>query len=140
MAATDVEFEQGAGSPEQLPQGATQELNAALPTSTASEPVSEAEAAAGAAGAAAPVEEVPIEPALPQDYDPVWAPETEEDDFIAGPTLSPEEPQSVGAGRRQPLSAQVRRSLPLLQQMAAEPGASPQLRALVSLMLREAQR
>jgi len=31
MAATDMEFEQNAGTPDQLPQGAASDLNAALP-------------------------------------------------------------------------------------------------------------
>src|SRR3990170_3392366 len=133
MAATDATFEQSAGTPEQLPQGAATELNEALPTATPGEPESSAEEAAAEV-------EVPVEPALPQDFDPMFAPETEEDDFIAGPTLSPDEPQTVGAVRRAPLSPRVRRSLPLLQQLAAEPDSSPQLRALVALLLPEAGR
>jgi hypothetical protein len=135
MARTDAEFEQGAGTAEQLPQGATEQLNEALPTTTPGEPETALEATTEPSGAI-PEPEL----AMPQDFEPVYAPESEEDDFIAGPTLSPDEPQTVGATRRVQVPPNVRRSLPLLQQMAAEPSASPQLRALVSLLLREANR
>jgi len=135
MAAEDVEFQQNAPEAGQLPQGAVGQLNEALPTTTPAEPETALEATTEPSGALPEPEY-----ALPQDYEPVYAPETEEDDFIAGPTLSPDEPQTVGATRRVRVPPNVRRSLPLLQQMAAEPTASPQLRALVSLLLREANR
>lgn len=135
MAATDTTFQQDSGTPGQLPQGAATELNNALPTETASAPASDAEAAASEAAAE---QEVPVEMAAPADYEPVFQPASEEDDFIAGPTLRPDEPQTLGTSRRAPIPANVRRSLPVLQRLAAEPGASPQLIALVALLTREA--
>lgn len=135
MGATDAEFEQGAPGAEQLPQGATEQLNEALPTTTPGEPETALEVTTEPSGALPEPEY-----ALPQDFEPTFAAETEEDDFIAGPTFNPDEPQTVGATRRIQVPPNVRRSLPILQQMAAEPTASPQLRALVSLLLREANR
>lgn len=151
MAATDATFEQGAGAPEQLEQGAAQTLNENLPTTSPGEPESPAADAAAAAVPAgvdvavgAPLqpappaeEEVPVEMAVPADYAPEFEPVDEDDMFITGPTGRPAEAETVGARRRTGLSNSVRRALPALEAAAAAPGASPALRRLVSLLLKE---
>ena len=130
MAATDAEFQQNAPRAEQLPQGAASQLNEALPTTTPGEPEV----------AAAPAAEA-VEPefAMPQDYEPTYAPENEEDQFLVGPTLRPDEDITTGARYRTGLDNGVKASLPFLQSAAAEASSSEELRALVGLLLRESE-
>ena len=128
MAATDMEIEQNAGTPEQLPQGEASALNEALPTTkTPTEPESL-------------VEEVPIEYAQPSDYEPTYAPEDEDMSFVTGPTTRPDEGVTTGTTAPQlrvQLSADVRRQLPALARLAARPDASNDLKALVAFLLRQ---
>lgn len=132
MASADISMPAEQGTPEQLPQGAATALNEAAPTTSVTEPAPVADAAAAA--------EPTVEPqmASPADYEPMYQPDTEEDQFLTGPTMRPEEPQYVGTTPPRGLPPRVRRSLPVLQQLAADPDASPELQALVNLLVYEA--
>lgn len=77
-------------------------------------------------------------PAEPADFEPQFEAETEDEDFITGPTSRPDEAQFVGATPTIPLSAAARRAVPILQRAAEEPGASEQLRRLVAYLLKSA--
>lgn len=123
MAAEDVEFEANQGTAEQLPQGAASDLNAALPSVEAAPPD----------GATAP-EEVPIQAATPQDFQPKFTPESEDEELLYAPTDRPNEPLLAGLQDRA-IPPRLAASLPLLVQAAAQPDASPQLQALVDQVL-----
>jgi hypothetical protein len=130
MSVPEAEFQQGGGTPEQLPQGAAQGLNEGL----AQVPEE------GGAPAAAPLEEEVPETATPADYEPAYQPETDDDAFLTGPTTRPDEPVTAGVNDRADIPASLRRALPLLVDAANTPGASPQLRSLVNFLVREANR
>ena len=132
MSATDITYEKGTG-PEQLPAGAATEVNAQLPTQTASQP----DPMEGAA-APAPEADVPTAPAEAGDFVADYQPVDEDDDFITGPTGRPGEDQAVGTAPRRGLSPRVAKNMTLLQQASSAPGASPELQALVSYLLRNA--
>jgi hypothetical protein len=128
MSTPEVELKKGTG-PDQLPQGAAQELNANMPTPTELEPK----------GLEAPVQEdatqqFPDE-ATPADFEPLFEPATDDEMFITGPTTKPDESQLVGTEPVRQLPPVVRRQLPLLQRAAAEPGASADLQVLVRWLL-----
>ena len=126
MAATDMEFEQNAGTPEQMPQGAATELNEALPTTkTPTEPES--------------VVDMPIEYAKPADFEPGYQAEDEDMGFVTGPTTRPQEAVTAGttAPARTQLSPEVRRNLPALVRLASRPDASEDLKALVAFLVRQ---
>ena len=135
MPAEDIAFEKGTG-PEQLPAGAATEVNAQLPTQTASQP----DPMEGAAlPEQAPVEEdVPVAPAEAGDFDADYMPADEDDEFLTGPTGRPGEDQAVGTAPRRGLSPRLAKNMTLLQQASSAPGASPELQALVSYLLRNA--
>ena len=135
MPAEDIAFEKGTG-PEQLPAGAATEVNAQLPTQTASQP----DPMEGAAlPEQAPVaEDVPVAPAEAGDFDAEYTPVDEDDEFLTGPTGRPGEDQAVGTAPRRGLAPRVAKNMTLLQQAASAPGASPELQALVSYLLRNA--
>ena len=126
MAATDMEIEQNAGTPEQLPQGEASALNEALPTTkTPAEPEA--------------LVETPIEYAPPSDYEPTYTPEDEDMSFVTGPTTRPDEGVTTGttAPTRTGLSPEVRRNLPALVRLASRPDASADLKALVAFLIRQ---
>ncbi len=83
-------------------------------------------------------EDVPVEPAAPGDFLPEYQPETDDDVFLTGPTRRPDEAQTAGTEPRRGLAPNVRRNINLLQEAAASPNASPELRALVSYLIRNA--
>lgn len=127
--ATPVaEYKAQQGTPDQLPQGEATALNQAV-TDIPNQ---------GGQAAAPEMADDSTAPAQPADYEPIYTPESDDEDFLSGPTLRPDEAQFVGATPQQPLSAAARRSLPTLQAAAAEPGASDALKALVAALLREA--
>ena len=130
MAATDITYQQDAGDPNQLQQGAASELNAALPTETASAPQSDAEAAAAQAAAM-----VPVQPAVPADYQPQYQPQTEDEQLLFDQTARPNEPLLAGVSPDRSIPPQLAGVLPLLSAWAAEPDAPPQLKALVDQTL-----
>jgi hypothetical protein len=129
--AEKQEIRANQGTPDQLPQGAAAELNAAMPSELAPEELL----------AEADVEEVPdLEPATAADFDPAYVPESEEDEFLTGPTNKPAESQTAGARYPTPLSVRTRAALPVLQAAASDPSATPELIALTRLLVREASR
>ena len=136
MPAEDISFEQGNG-PEQLAQGGATEANAQLPTLTASQP-DPMEGAPAPAPEAAVEEDVPVEAAATGDFAADYMPLDEDDEFITGPTGRPGEDQAVGTAPRRGLSPRVAKNMTLLQQASSAPGASPELQALVSYLLRNA--
>jgi hypothetical protein len=111
-------------------------LNAQLPTQTAMAPQEPAPLAP------APQAQPQAQPELagPADNQPLYQATSEEDAFIIGPTLRPDEPQNAGTAPRTHIPAQVIRDLPLLQRAASEPNADPQLISLVSFLVRELNR
>jgi hypothetical protein len=119
------------GTPDALPHGEAAALNEAMPAELAPAELLEE----------APVEEVPdLEPATAADFDPPYVPETEEDEFLTGPTNKPAESQTAGAQYPTPLSVRTRAALPVLQAAASDPSATPELIALTRLLVREASR
>lgn len=126
MAATDVEFERSSGTAEQLPKGAASDLNAALPTKQPSAPE---------------VQVAVPQMANPADYVPSYQAEDDDMAFVTGPTTRPDEPVTTGIfpGRSEPLSPSVAKALPQMSMMAARPDASPEFRAMVAYLVREAQ-
>ena len=128
----DAEFEAGQGSAEQLPQGAATAANEG--TNVVAPPAPETEAPV-APEAPPEAEEAP---ATPADFDPQYLPETDDEAFLAGPTERPDEASWVGAMPQQGQPPIVRRHMTLLQEAAAAPGASAELQALISYLLRTA--
>jgi len=118
-----AEVQQGAGTPEQLPQGAASAVNEATPSATEMT-----------------AEQVDVgdfpEPAEAADYEPLFEPATDDEDFITGPSLRPDEDVTAGASVPLRVPAHVRAQLPSLQAAADAPGASAELQALVSYLLR----
>ena len=141
MAEPTPGFTADEGSPNQLPRGAATELNDGTNV-VAPEPLAlappAAEAQATSEGQDATVLEgaEDLAPAQPADYEPIFEPGSEGEDFVTGPTNRPGEAQYVGAGPRPTLSPQVRAQLPALQAAASEPGASIELQTLVKYLLR----
>jgi hypothetical protein len=125
MSVPEAEFQMGGGTPEQLPQGAAQNLNEGL------EQVPQQEAPEAVA---APEEEPEL--AGPADYEPLFEPATEDEDFLVGPTTRPDEDVTAGTTAPQRVPAHVRSQLSALQAAADAPGASAELQALVSYLLR----
>jgi hypothetical protein len=132
--ADTPQYERGAGDAATgtpMPQGEAQSLN----DSVSAMPAPEAGASAPQAEAAPAPE---VQPAQPGANIPAYQPDNEDDQFITGPTLRPDEPQTAGiptgAGGVPP---DVVRGLPLLQRAAQEPGADPKLQTLVNLVLHE---
>jgi len=125
------------GTPEQLPYGEAAALNETPMGQTAPElGVPE-----GAPAAAPAEEEYVDDPGQPGDNEPLFEPADEDEDFLTGPTLRPDEPQSIlPLAGRQRVPENVRRNLPLIQAAASEPGADPQLTTLVNFLVREMSR
>jgi len=118
------------GTPEQLPQGAATELNNAAEQGRA------LGAQADASAPQAPDQAELPAPAQAADYEPQFEPSTDDEDFITGPTTRPDESQLVGTTAPQRVPGHVRAQLPALQAAAQAPGASAELQALVSYLLR----
>ncbi len=131
--ASDITVQQDAGTPEQLPQGAATDLNAALPNKTVQP--------AGEQPGAVQPEAMP-EPAQARDYEPEYAPESDDEQFITGPTMRADEPLTAGvtAVPKSAVPASVLRHLPDLVEAAAAPGAPARLRFLVQFLAREANK
>lgn len=147
MAETD--FVASEGSAEQLPRGAATQLNentnvqppepVALPETPVEGTGATESPAGGEPGMEGPEEgSEDLLEAENADFEPVYEPEDEDDEFIVGPTGRPGEAQWVGAQSRRTLPAAVNRHLTTLQEAAAMPGASPELVALVKYLLRKA--
>lgn len=117
-----AEFKRGEG-PDALPQGEATALNEAPVPAAPAEVVAEPE----------------IQLAQPSDYEPDFAAESEDDDFITGPTLKPGEPVTAGTERRR-MDPDVKAHLGALQRAAQGPGASKELVGLVNLLLRDEAR
>ena len=141
----DLGYEQGAGSPEQLPQGAATEANEGTEV-VAPDPI---DVETGVTDEAVPVEEPeaseedvlgPEDLAEAGDYDPEgYTPIDEDEEFLVSPTLRPWESQAAGSQYPAPLSQRTRANLPELQKAASQPGASPAIIALVNLLLRSTE-
>jgi hypothetical protein len=111
------------GTSEQLPRGAATAINEATP--------SETEMQSGQ------VDVGPLpEPAEAADYEPEFEPATDDEDFITGPSLRPDEDVTVGTILQPRVPSHVRKQLPALQEAASAPGASAELQALVAYLLR----
>ncbi len=138
MAEVQPGFTANEGSPNQLPRGEATALNEGTNV-VAPDPIQAAvslTAPEGMPAETAPAEDVPVEPATPQDFLPDYQPQTDEEAFLTGPTMRPDEAQTAGTAPRRGLAPVVSRNLSLLQQAAAGPNASPELRALVQFLLR----
>ena len=133
MAEPNPGFQASEGSPEQLPRGAAEAANegtnvvAQEPLVLDQEPVEQ--------GAE---ELAPEDMATEADFDPQYVPSTDDEKFLTRPTERPDEGQFVGAAMPRGQSPTVRRHLSLLQEAASAPGASAQLKALVSYLIRTA--
>jgi hypothetical protein len=132
------------GDPNQLPRGEALTLNentnveAPEPLDIADQPTEEAPPAE-AAPESGPLEgEDDLGPAGAADFDPLFQPMTDEEEFLTGPTTRPDEAQFVGSGVQRGLPPTVRRRLAQLQEAASDPEASPELRALVAYLIRSA--
>lgn len=135
-----VRQDTASGPGNDLPQGAASEVNAALPTQSVSEGQTiEAPAPADQAAAAEDTSEPEV--AQPSDYEPIYTPESEDEQFITGPTTRPDESVSTGAFVRGPMSLSPRLSaaMPLFVAAAELPDAPPQLRVLMSLLAQDAE-
>lgn len=135
MAAEDITVQQdtGSGPGQSLPQGAASEVNANLPTETVSGP---GEALAAPAEDQAGADAGLPEPAQPSDYEPVFQPENDDEDFLTGPTTRPDEPVTTGAfgGGRTALPPDAPTWMPVFVEAAQLPDAPPQLKALVRIL------
>ena len=128
-SATDATFQADQGTPDQLPQGAATELNAALPTQgTVTGSATQKEADAASAQALQPIQR-----ATQADYQPQYQPQSEADQTLFDPTTRPDEP--LLAGLNQDRMPPPGTSLPLLLAMANDPNAPPQLQILVDQLL-----
>ena len=140
MAAEDVAVQQdtASGPGADLPQGAASEVNAALPTQTVPDASGQPGAVEGGAAAADTSEP---EVAQPSDYEPMYTPETDDEQFITGPTTRPDESVSTGAFARGPksLSPRLAGAMPLFVAASELPDAPPQLRVLMSLLAADAE-
>ena len=147
MAETNIPASEG--SPEQLPRGAATQLNentnlqAPEPVALSQGPVEATGAtetpAGGGDGTQGPEEgSEDLQPAEAADYEPLFEPGSEDEEFITSPTSRPDEAQWVGAQSKRTLPQAVRRHLGPLQEAAAMPGASPELVSLVKYLLRQA--
>ena len=139
MAQVNPGYQAVEGDPNQLPRGEATRLN----ESTDVEAPAPLDITTGADEAAPPVAEVEEEPLGPDDladaadFNPEgYVPLDEDEEYLVGPTMRPDEDQAVGAQYPTPLSNRLRLNLPALQAAASEPGASPELIALVALLLR----
>jgi hypothetical protein len=130
VAVQEVKAEQGTAN--QLPQGEATALNEAMPAELAPEEL----AAAPEGGQAA--EDDTSEPlaAEPSDYEPIYTPETDDEQFLVGPTTRPDEPVTTGAfaGAPASLPPDAAAWMPVFAQAAMLPDAPPQLKTLVRLL------
>ena len=124
MAEPEPGVRANQGTPEQLPKGEAQRLNEETNVE-APEPI-------------ILPEEEPVDLGLagPGDFEPVFEPETEDEEFITGPSTRPDEPQYIGSAQSTPISPQVRRMLPVLERAANDPEASQSLKDMVRYILR----
>jgi len=129
--APDVQYEQAAGTPDQMQQGDATELNAGLPTENPTAP----EAAVEVTQPEATDELLDAEPT---DFEPLYEPASDDETFITGPTTRPDEAQFVGAmDTKTRLTPVIRQQLPALQRAASEPGSSQELQNLVAFLLKQ---
>lgn len=120
------EFKAQQGTPDQLPRGEAQQLNQPPPEPPA--PVVEVQQPA-------PTPEPQAALATPADYEPNFVPQTDEEAFITGPTMRPDEPQTAGAfDTRTPPPNDVASWMPLFVEASSYPDAPPQLKSLTALL------
>ena len=131
MAEVNPGFQANEGSPDQLPRGAAEAANAGTDVEAPAPIETPAPAPEAAPEAPGPV-------ATPADFEPQYTPETDDDKFLVGPSERPDEASWVGANPPRGQSPAVRRNLNLLQEAASVPGASAELQALVSYLIRTA--
>lgn len=136
-------YQANEGTPEQLPRGAADALNentnVVPPDQVEATPVADAPGEEEQSGSPQiDSGEADLEPAGQADYTPLYEPVTEDEQFILGPTMRPDEAQFVGTENPSPISPKVRIQLPILQRAAEEPGASDELKLLVDYLLRNA--
>lgn len=107
------------GTPEALPKGMATDINNA-PSGTPPEDPQAVQPQA--------------QPAVPADYQPKFVPQTEDDNFITGPTTRPDESLIAGGRGNVHLAPEVQAALPAFVEAAQAPDADPRLQALVSLL------
>lgn len=144
----DANYTANEGSANQLPRGAATELNQntdiqapeglEVAIEAPSEGTGATESDSGAQGGIQGPEDgsEDLQPAEAADFEPLYEPQSEDEEFLIGPSGRPDEAQWVGANDRRVLPAAVRRHIGPLQEAAAMPGASPELIALVQYLLR----
>ena len=127
-----------------LPQGGAAQVNAVLPETTVPGgemidvplPVTGEEGTLGE-------ETADLELAGPDDYEPAYTPEDEDDAFITGPSDRPDESILEGV-QAMPNANQttesLRRSLPSLVAASNAPGAPENMRVIVRFLTREANK
>lgn len=133
--AEKQEIRANEGTADQLPRGEATKLNEAMPSTLAPEelaPTSPEEAAAP-----------DLELADATDYEPQFAAETDDEDFITGPTSKPDEAVTTGV-TAMPNAARVPpsllRALPSFVAAASMPGTSEQMRFVAAFLAREANK
>jgi hypothetical protein len=145
MTTPEPEFQQGAGEPTQLEQGAATQLNEVQSEAQNQLRISDPQHAMAtvpspdqAQDPAQVAQDSGVELAQASDYEPQFQADNEDDAFITGPTTRPNEPVTTGIPTgADSIPAEVLRNLPLLQRAAQEPGADPNLQTLVALVLHE---
>lgn len=140
MAAEDLEFQQNTegGPGTDLNQGEAGAVNANLPTTA----VSEGEMIAGPE-VSAEEEGGDLEMASPEDYEPAFTAEDEDEDFLVSETTRPDESilEGIqGLPNANTVTPELRRALPSLVAAANAPGASQTMKVLVRFLAREANK
>ena len=128
------------GTADQLPQGAAAALNDAMPSELQAP---ELDPGLAPEGAATEAEAPDLEAAGPADYEPQFSAETEDDDFITGPTTKPEEDVTAGVSaypNPQRVSPSLLRALPSFVAASGMPGAPAQMRFMAAFLAREANK
>lgn len=140
MADPNPGYQAVEGDPNQLPRGEATRLNTETNV-TAEEPL-DVDMGTAPEAAPPPVEEE-VDPLGPDDladsndFNPEgYTPLDEDEEFLVSPTGRPDEDQAAGAQYPAPLTGRTKSNLSVLQAAASEPGASPELIALVNLLLR----
>jgi hypothetical protein len=122
VAVEDLTYQADQGTPEQLPSGTATQLNEANP-----QPADQT--------TAEPQVALP-EPAQAADYQPEFQPSTDDEEFLTGPSIRPDEDVTAGTVQGNRVAPHIRAQLPALQDAANAPGASAELQALVSYLSR----
>ena len=137
MAEETAEFTQGEpGVNEQMGQGEATDLNQGLELAREMDRGTQDVQAQPAATGEAAERDDSMDDAGPADFEGKLPPGNENMKFVTGPTTRPSEAQWVGSmSATGKVSQRARRHMSTLQKVANEPGASPQLQAIVKWMV-----